>query len=104
MSVFLILQDCTDDYKFGFGIRNSQTSQICPNYGQACCKPKPKCGLRNPGLGYIQSYSTKEGEWPHMCILIDTSARGTKYLPGKVVGGASLIAPGIVVTAVHKIE
>ena len=39
-----------------------------------------------------------------MCILIDTSARGTNTLPGTIVGGASLIAPGIVMTAVHKIE
>ena len=39
-----------------------------------------------------------------MCILIDTSAEGNKYLPGKIVGGASLIAPGVILTAVHKIE
>ena len=72
-------------------------------------KPYPnKCGQRH-ALGYGVRISnplngkeaTQFGEWPHACILY-------KKTPGKrdsleFLGGASLIAPGILITATHKL-
>ena len=45
-------------------------------------------------------FSTHFGEWPHSCLLLDTS----KNKQGDFVGGATLIAPGVIITAAHKVE
>ena len=44
--------------------------------------------------------STQHGEWPHACLLFDTS----EVAGGLFIGGASLIAPGVIITAAHKVE
>ena len=43
--------------------------------------------------------STQFGEWPHMCIILSQDYLGDLY-----VGGASLIAPGILLTAAHVVK
>ena len=45
--------------------------------------------------------STQHGEWPHACLLFDTSP---EVAGGLFIGGASLIAPGVIITAAHKVE
>ena len=45
--------------------------------------------------------STQHGEWPHACLLFDTSS---EVSGGLFIGGASLIAPGVIITAAHKVE
>merc|ERR1711962_902471 len=97
----------------------------CPQVAKVCCKPKPltqetpknqegrtspapsQCGQRNPeGLNFISRLrlgdraTTQEGEWPHVCTLFKKNSKGND----EFVGGASLIAPGVLVTAAHKIE
>ena len=44
--------------------------------------------------------STQHGEWPHACLILDTSTIEI----GKFVGGASIIAPGVILTSAHKVE
>ena len=44
--------------------------------------------------------STQHGEWPHACLIMDTSIIST----GQFIGGASLISPGVIITAAHKVE
>ena len=65
------------------------------------------CGLRNPeGLNFISRLrlgddkSTQEGEWPHVCTLFKKNTKGND----EFLGGASLIAPRVLVTAAHKIK
>ena len=38
---------------------------------------------------------TQGGKWPHICIMYNVNS----YL-----GGATLIAPGVLVTAAHEVE
>ena len=64
--------------------------------------PNIACGIHNkngiPQHGVTQAYtglSSQEGEWPHVCIL---------YHKGEKIGGASLIAPQVLVTAASKLE
>ena len=73
--------------------------------GNPTNKPyRNKCGQRH-ALGYGVRISnplngkeaTQFGEWPHACILYKKKG-SLEFL-----GGASLIAPGIVVTATHKL-
>ena len=73
--------------------------------GNQTNKPyRNKCGQRH-ALGYGVRISnplngkeaTQFGEWPHACILYKKKG-SLEFL-----GGASLIAPGIVVTATHKL-
>ena len=99
-------------------------ANLCEVDNEVCCTKKkqipkppvikrkkpyyPKCGQRNVlghGVRIINPRNGKEttqfGEWPHACILY-------KKTPGKrdsleFLGGASLIAPGIVITATHKL-
>ena len=53
-------------------------------------------GLQNFGIFLpIAGRSTQEGEWPHMCLIFENS---------KVIGGASLIAPKVLVTAAHIVQ
>ena len=39
--------------------------------------------------------STQEGEWPHACLVFNE---------GATIGGASLIAPGVLLAAAHLLE
>ena len=73
------------------------------------CEPKPvepnfptQCGIHNPnGLARggvtakMEGASTQEGEWPHACLIFNE---------GATIGGASLIAPGVLLTAAHLLE
>ena len=63
---------------------------------------KPSCGQRNTNGIDIRvidpidgKKATQFGEWPHVCVL---------YKNNEFVGGASIVAPGVVVTAAHKVE
>ena len=50
---------------------------------------------------FLLKSSTQHGEWPHACLLFDMSPT----VPGGLfIGGASLIAPGVIITAAHKVE
>ena len=97
-------------------------ANLCEVDNEVCCTKKkqqppivnrakpyyPKCGQRNilgSGVRVINPCNGKEttqfGEWPHACIVY-------KKTPGKrdsieFLGGASLIAPGMVITASHKL-
>ena len=42
----------------------------------------------------VPGISSQEGEWPHMCLIFEN---------GDIIGGASLIAPKVLVTAAHKL-
>ena len=90
-----------------------------PNGGGGGRQSKSKCGVHNPDgieirvANQVSSTFTQFGEWPHMCMILRVSRRktggpdGSFASPGffqeSLVGGASLIAPGIVLTAAHKI-
>ena len=87
-----------------------------------CCIPKEKifktpvpaapnnttlrCGTHNPnGLDIKvtkpsdREFATQFGEWPHTCLLYKLNSLDNY----EFVGGASLIAPGVVLTAAHKV-
>ena len=68
----------------------------------------PKCGQHNSqGVGlrisnpFYGKGATQFGEWPHACIVYKKTPQGRDA--GEFLGGASLIAPGIVATATHKV-
>ena len=82
---------------------------------------QPQCGRRNQlGLGVrIQNYKDGEaqfGEWPHMCAVlkrevtiteVEVGYGGTEQREEEIlvfVAGASLIAPGVVMTGAHKVK
>jgi hypothetical protein len=48
----------------------------------------------------LKDKSTQEGEWPYTCAIFKKNTKGND----EFVGGATLIAPGVLVTAAHKIE
>jgi hypothetical protein len=94
----------------------------CPGMLEVCCKdpdltpppPAPrhvaKCGVRNNNGLYanIQNAGkevTQFGEWPHMCAVLELVQVETGYGGQETVQefkcGASLIAPGIILTAAH---
>ena len=110
---------------FGFGPRKTINNDIslCDVDIQVCCKPLPdmpkqrdntesvftseapkKCGVHNKeGIGFgrldvfaknPEKFTTHFGEWPHHCIIFQS---------GIYRGGASMIAPGVILTAAHKI-
>jgi hypothetical protein len=67
----------------------------------------PKCGRHNPeGIDILvtkpqdKHTATQFGEWPHACILYKVDSKKDDLF----IGGASLIAPGVVITAAHKVE
>ena len=83
--------------------------QVQMNMGNPRNKPyRNKCGQRH-ALGYgvrisnplNGKESTQFGEWPHACILYKKKSEKQGSL--EFLGGASLIAPGIVVTTTHKL-
>ena len=68
--------------------------------------PSTPCGKRNTqGLAVFKPQdgvqTTKAGEWPFACLLKQKDFDGSR---AKTLGGATLIAPGILVTAAHKLE
>ena len=72
---------------------------------------RPKCGFRNHNDAVVRIGGGQEtveagfGEWPHMCIILrqvitpDTGEEES----WEYAGGASLIAPNIVLTAAHNV-
>ena len=100
-------------------------ANLCEVDNEVCCtkkklipepnpfikKPKiyyPKCGQRNilgHGVRITNPRNGKEttqfGEWPHACILYKKTPERRDTI--EFLGGASLIAPGIVITATHKL-
>ena len=71
---------------------------------------RPKCGRRNlDGVnvkifrpGGDGKHSTQFGEWPNMCAIY-ISKEGTNASSSSYLAGASLIAPGIVITVTHHV-
>ena len=60
--------------------------------------PAQICGIHNSeGLAMAKQTGklTQGGKWPHICIMYNVNS----YL-----GGATLIAPGVLVTAAHEVE
>ena len=91
---------CSLDYFSG-----SADPDINPND-----KYRGQCGRRHPaGIGVrIQSNDpndrvTQFGEWPHMCAVLNrTEIGGIEH--SLYVGGGSLIAPNVILTAGHTVE
>jgi len=103
------------DIRNGFAALNPEESK-CPGFLDVCCKdpefspPPPKvkytsgCGRRNiNGLGArIQGFKEHEsqvGEWPHMCAVLRQEQQVKTFQCG-----ASLISPGVVLTAAHCVQ
>ena len=79
---------------------------------------KPRCGKHNP-CGTINPsqncsvssdpFETKFGEWPHMCAIlksrtvVSNSGEQDKEVQ-EFFAGASLIAPGVLLTAAHWVK
>jgi hypothetical protein len=80
-----------------------------PVRGKPKKKPYPhKCGQRHASGHSLRishplngKEATQFGEWPHACILYKKISEKQGSL--EFLGGASLIAPGIAVTATHKL-
>ena len=108
----------------GWLVLNNPSASKCPTHLQVCCynpNPKPaptpppktgytpQCGQRHTrGLGIqLKGLSNREaqiGEWPHMCAIMKAPlVLQPRAQFRTIIGGASLIAPGIVVTAAHKV-
>ena len=65
--------------------------------------PVQICGIHNPeGLALAKQTGklTQEGEWPHICIMYNVNIKNDY----SYIGGATLIAPGVLVTAAHEVE
>ena len=99
------------------GITIDLSKSPCKSPNKVCCQPKigpspppepapVKCGVHNVNglkrggipVRYVNSnapFPSQQGEWPHTCIILKDS---------ELLGGASLIAPKIVVTAAHIIR
>ena len=95
-------------------------ANLCDVDNVVCCTRKEKMRMGNPrkpyqhkcGQRHAQNFlrisnplngkeATQFGEWPHACILYKKKSEKQGSL--EFLGGASLIAPGIVVTATHKL-
>ena len=102
----------------------------CPKSWDTCCRkdtyfnmpldnvnppttarPKPGCGVRNKGLLGVRISGASDGsrekaefgEWPHMCIILQNVIQNGKS-EQYYVCGASLISPGVVLTAAHCVR
>ena len=71
---------------------------------------QPKCGQHHPDGVFVtntnpieKEFATQFGEWPFVCLLYKVGVIGdsTKDI---YVGGASLVAPGVLVTAAHTVQ
>ena len=86
----------------GSGDPNSCLGTSCP-YRQRCGRHNAGgIGVRIQNLDKF-SGSTQFGEWPHMCAILKKSQVGGREV-NLYVGGASLIAPGILLTAAHVVK
>ena len=92
----------------------------CENPSDVCCRkdtsynksfgptsqPLVNCGRRGSApriSGVLGEETPSFGEWPHMCIILRHSEHnGEKFDLYQC--GASLISPGIVLTAAHCVE
>ena len=72
----------------------------------------PKCGRHNPcGSGNLfqncsdsdDKFETQFGEWPHMCAIIKSRNIEDKKAQ-EFLAGASLISPGVLLTAAHWVK
>ena len=73
---------------------------IDPDIPSTCGIHNPN-GISNNGITVkIQGISSQEGEWPHTCLILKVDEQG---LSKELVGGASLIAPKVIITAAHKV-
>ncbi|CAB4056737.1 unnamed protein product [Lepeophtheirus salmonis] len=119
------------DIRSSFSAILDPGSSKCPGYLEVCCRhpefatnaphiettqkpttPKPRiyqsaCGRRNiGGIGVrIQNDkykgSTQFGEWPHMCAVLESKSVAGSEEVNLYVCGASLIAPGVILTGAH---
>ena len=68
------------------------------------CGKHNRFGLKRGGIqiSFTQSngkpVTSQEGEWPHTCLILMTDQDGVRK---RLVGGASLIAPKVIITAAH---
>ena len=65
--------------------------------------PAQICGIHNPegvALAKQTGKLTQRGEWPHICIMYNVNIKNET----SSIGGATLIAPGVLVTAAHELE
>lgn len=74
------------------------------------CPYRQRCGKHNTGgigvrINNLDKFSgsTQFAEWPHMCAILRISQNQGREV-NLYVGGASLIAPGILLTAAHVFE
>jgi len=74
------------------------------------CPYRQRCGRHNTGGVGVRiqnidrfSGSTQFGEWPHMCAILSKSQVGGREV-NLYVGGASLIAPGVLLTGAHVVS
>jgi len=98
----------------GEGKNGDGGDAVCVGDCSAPLQYKPSCGRRNSyGLGVrVQNYKEDEsqfGEWPHICAVlnvqdVDDTGYGTTEQVKVFTGGASLVAPGAVLTAAHKVH
>jgi hypothetical protein len=118
-------EDILDIRGFGQVLAINPEGSLCAGDIEVCCKLKPtkpggtklepkkeleyvpKCGRHNPeGIDILvtkpqdKHTATQFGEWPHACILYKVDSKKDDLF----IGGASLIAPGVVITAAHKVE
>ena len=49
-------------------------------------------------MAFLHPIDTKLGEWPHTCLILKIEEDGVGE---RLVGGASLIAPKVIITAAH---
>ena len=97
---------CRKDTYFNLPFDN-----VNPDPIPTTARPKPGCGVRNKGLLGVRisgvSDSGREkaefGEWPHMCIILQNVIQNGKS-EQYYVCGASLISPGVVLTAAHCVR
>ena len=61
-----------------------------------------RCGIHNPNgvkqfgvAALTPGVSSQEGEWPHACLIFSNDV---------IIGGASLIASKVLITAAHKLQ
>ena len=81
--------------------------KITSSYTRGRCGKHNACGTKNLSENCTQnevnSFETKFGEWPHMCAILKKRIIGdnTKL---EFWAGASLISPGILLTAAHWVK
>ena len=70
------------------------------------CGRHNSCGLINPSQncsGSSNPFETQFGEWPHMCAIMKSREIEDKTTQ-EFFAGASLIAPGVLLTAAHWVK